>query len=73
MAAAEIIRGIGNLPADEQASVIRFACRLDAQRKLTGKELSALATRMVEADDPAEALMLREEIIRGFYGGKPDA
>jgi hypothetical protein len=73
MTAAEIIRQIKNLPVDEQASVIRFAYRLDAERKLTGKELSALASRMVEADDPAEALLLREEIVRGFYGGQPNA
>ena len=73
MTAAEIIRQIENLPADEQASVIRFAYRLDAERKLTGKELSALASRMVEAEDPAEALLLKEEIVRGFYGGQSDA
>lgn len=73
MTAVEIMREIENLPVEEQASVIRFAYRLDAQRKLTGKELSALASRMVEADDPADALLLREEIARGFYGGAPNA
>jgi hypothetical protein len=71
--ADQIIREIETLPAEEQAAVIRFAYRLDAQRQLTGPELSALAERMVQSSDPAETMMLREEIERGFYGGKPNA
>jgi hypothetical protein len=51
----------------------RFAYRLDAERRLTGAELSALAERMVSATDPAEEAMLREAITRGFYGEKPHA
>jgi hypothetical protein len=73
MSTQEIIEQIENLPADDQAEVIRFAYRLDAQRQLSGKELTSLAERMVNASDPAEALVLREAIVRGFYGGKPDA
>ncbi len=61
------------LTLEDQARVIRFAYRLDARRQLTGPELASLADRMVRSNDPAEALMLREEIARGFYGGKPDA
>jgi hypothetical protein len=69
----ETIQEIENLPPAEQAEVIRFAYRLDAERQLTGKELPLLAERMVNASDPSEALMLREAIVRGFYGGKTDA
>jgi hypothetical protein len=48
--------------------VIRFAYQLDAERRLTGKELSTLAERMVNASDAAEQARVREEIVRGFYG-----
>lgn len=73
MTAEQVIHEIEALPLEEQARVIRFAYRLDAERKLTGPELASLAGRLVRSTDPAEALMLREEIARGFYGGKPDA
>ena len=68
MSAEEIIHQIEALSPAEQAQVIRFAYRLDAQRQLTGMELSQLAQRMVESNDPAETAMLREEISRGFHG-----
>ncbi len=71
MNAQEIIREIETLPPEEQAKVVQFAYRLDAERQLNGHELAVLAGRMVAATDPAEALMVREEIMRGFYGGKP--
>ena len=73
MTVEQVIQEIEALPLEEQARVIRFAYRLDAQRQLTGTELSSLADRLVRSTDPAEALKLREEIARGFYGGKPDA
>jgi len=57
----------------EQARVIRFAYRLDAERQLTGTELASLAGRMVRSTDRAETTMLREEIVRGFYGGNANA
>jgi hypothetical protein len=47
--------------------------QLDAERKLSGPELSALAERLVNAEDPLEASRVRETIVRGFYGAKPDA
>lgn len=47
------------------------AAREPKARGLAGKEISALADRMVAATDPAEAGWLREEIVRGFYGGPP--
>jgi hypothetical protein len=71
MTANQIIHEIEALPPEEQAKVVRFAYRLDAERQLTGAELSALAERMVAATYPAEAIMPRETITRGFYGEKP--
>jgi hypothetical protein len=73
MTATQIIREIETLPPEEQAKVVRFAYRLDAQRSLSGPELSALAQRMAETSDPAEAAVLRESITRGFYGATPHA
>jgi hypothetical protein len=66
--AAEIIEEIRRLDPKEQLGIIRFAYQLDAERKLSGSELSGLATRMTETDDPAEAATIREAIVRGFYG-----
>jgi hypothetical protein len=63
MTANEIIKEIKRLDAKEQLSVIRFAY----QRRLTGKELSGLAERMVKATDPAEEAIIREAMVRGFY------
>ena len=68
MTATQIIEEIKRLDPKEQLGVIRFAYQLDAERKLTGKELSDLAERMVNTTDPAEQARVREEIIRGFYG-----
>jgi hypothetical protein len=71
--ASEIIEEIKRLDPKEQLGVIRFAYQLDAERRLTGKELSGLAERMVNTSDPAEQAMVREEIIRGFYGQRSNA
>jgi DNA-binding NtrC family response regulator len=73
MTVAQIIDEIKNMPPDEQAGVVRFVYQLDAERKLSGEELSALAARFVSATDPAEASRVREEIVRGFYGTQPHA
>ena len=73
MSANQLISEIQRLSPEDQAEVIRFAYRLDAERQLTGEELSALAERMVGSTDPLQTAMLREEIVRGFYGGKPHA
>jgi hypothetical protein len=70
MTAEQIISETQILSPEEQGKVVRIAYRLDAERQLTGKELSALAERMVESTDPTQTAMLREEILRGFYGGK---
>jgi hypothetical protein len=71
--ATEIIEEIKRLDPMEQLGVIRFAYQLDAERKLTGKELSGLAERMVNTTDPTEQARVREEIIRGFYGRRQNA
>ena len=68
MTASQVIHELETLPPDEQAEVIRFAYRLDAGRQLTGPELSSLAEKMVHASDPAEAALVRDAIVRGFYG-----
>jgi len=71
--ASQIIQEISTLPPDEQAKVVRFAYSLDAERRLSGPELSALAARMAASTDPAETARLRAEITRGFYGGPAHA
>lgn len=73
MSAVRVIEEIQQLTPSEQAEVIQFAYRLDAERMLTGRELGGLAKRMIETSDPAEKLKIREELTRGFYGDKPDA
>jgi len=73
MTAAQIIDEIKRLTPEEQAGVVRMVYQLDAERKLSGPELSTLAQRLVEAKDPAEASRVREAITRGFYGAKDDA
>lgn len=73
MCATQVIEDIRRLTPTEQAEVIQFAYRLDAERMLSGKELVVLAKQMFAASDPVEALEIRELMIRGFYGGKADA
>jgi hypothetical protein len=68
MTADQIIEEIRRLDPKEQLGVIRFAYQLDAERKLSGNELSSLVGRMAETNDPVEAAMIREAIVRGFYG-----
>jgi hypothetical protein len=71
--AAQIISEIKALSPEEQAGVVRAVYELDAERKLSGSELSALAERLVQTDDPVAASRVRESIISGFYGAKRDA
>jgi len=72
MTAAQIIDEIKSLSPEEQAGVVRFVYQLDAERKLSGPELSALAERLVTAADPVEASRVRETIVSGFYGPRRD-
>jgi hypothetical protein len=68
MTAQQIIEEIKRLDPKEQLGIIRFAYQLDAERELSGQELSKLAARMTETDDAVEAARIREAIVRGFYG-----
>ena len=68
MTASEIIEEIRHLPREELSRVVDFAFELARERQLSGKELSALAQRMVDSSDPAEVERLKSEITRGFYG-----
>ncbi len=68
MTASDVIDEIKHLPRAEQSRVIQFAFELARERQLSGKELSALAQRMVDSNDPAEVKSLKAEIMRGFYG-----
>jgi len=68
MTAAKVIEEIMQLPRAEQSRVLEFAAELRRKRQLSGKELSALAQRMVDSDDAAEVERLKSEITRGFYG-----
>jgi hypothetical protein len=71
--ATQIIKEIKRLGPEEQVGVIRFAYQLDAERQLTGDELSRLAECMVNTTDPAEQARIREQIVRGFYGRRQNA
>ena len=73
MTASQIIDEIKGLTPEEQVGVVRFIYQLDAERKLSGPELSTLAERLVKAEDPVEASRVRETIVRGFYGADRDA
>ena len=68
MTATAVIEEIEQLTPDEQSRVIQYAIELARKRQLTGKELAALAQRMVESDDPAEVERLKSALTRGFYG-----
>lgn len=73
MTATAVIEEIKQLPREEQSHVIQFVNELARKRQLTGNELGKLTKQMVEAKDPAEVDRLKEEIVRGFYGGEPHA
>jgi hypothetical protein len=73
MTARAVIEEIEQMPPEDQSRVIQFVNELARKRQLTGEELGELARRMVETNDTAEADRLKEEIVRGFYGGEPHA
>jgi isocitrate/isopropylmalate dehydrogenase len=68
MTAAKLIEEIKQLPREEQSRVLEFAFQLARERQLSGKDLTAMARRMLDSDDPAEVQRLEAEITRGFYG-----
>jgi hypothetical protein len=69
MTAEKVIEEIMHLPREEQSRVLEFALDLKRKRQLSGKDLSALAQRMVDSDDPAEVERLKLDITHRFYGG----
>ena len=68
MTATAVINEIKQLTPGEQSRVIQFAVELARTRQLAGKELSALAQRMADSDDPAEVEKLKSALAHGFYG-----
>ena len=68
MTAAKVIEEIMHLPREEQSRVLEFAFELVRKRQLSGKELTELAQRRVDSDDPAEVERLKSQMTRGFYG-----
>lgn len=68
MTAAGVIEEIKQLPRAEQSRVIEFALELARERQVPGEKLAKLAQRLSATQDPTEALRLRQEIHRGFYG-----
>ena len=68
MSAAEVIAEIKHLTPAEQAEVIQFAIKLAHTRQLSPDELTSLAQRLAESQDPAEVERLKTSIASGFYG-----
>ena len=73
MTASQIIDEIKRLSPEEQVGIMRFVYQLDAEGKLSGPELSTLAEWLVNAKAATEASVVRESIVRGFYGGRSPA
>ena len=69
----EVRRAINSLSVEERRRLQEFVREASECRRLTPEELGELAQRMVDAKDPAEGDRLQEELIRGFYGRKPNA
>ena len=68
MSAAQVIEEIKHLTPTEQAEVIQFAIKLARTRQLAAGELTSLAKRLAESQDPGEVERLKTSITSGFYG-----
>ena len=68
MSANQVIEEIKHLPQAEQSRVLQFAFELARERQLSGKQLSELAEKMADTNDPIEAERLKNSIAGGFYG-----
>ncbi len=68
MTAVEVIEEFKRLPKNEQAKVLEFTRQVEESRRLSPEELGALARRLAETPDSAEAARLQEKLVRGFYG-----
>ena len=58
MTAAQVMHEMDRLPPAEQEKVVSFARQLPSRKPLSGAELTTLAQRMVEAADPATAIVV---------------
>lgn len=70
MTAAQIIAEIKALPPQGREEVLRFARNLEAESMLSGSDLEILAEKLAATTDREEAVRLREELTKGFYGTK---
>ncbi len=68
MTASAVIEEIKHLSPGDQSKVIRFVLELARSRSLAGNELTALAQRMADSNDPAEVEKLKSALAEGFYG-----
>ena len=70
MSAAEIIREIEQLPPEQRAEVVRFARQFESElvRRLSPEELGQLAERLIAAKSDAEAEVIKQAMVEGFYG-----
>ena len=68
MTATAVIEEIKQMSPEDQSRVIRFAVELARTRRLAGKELSSLAERLTESNDPAAVEKLKSALTAGFYG-----
>jgi hypothetical protein len=73
VSAAEIIEQINRLSPDDRERVRKFARERLDEGQLPSEEVGKLVQKMIDADDPAEAKRIEDEIVRGFYGNMPHA
>jgi hypothetical protein len=66
--ATEILKEIKMLPAKERAELESFIRRDASVARLSPADLGRLAGQLAESDDPAEADVIEEKIVAGFYG-----
>jgi hypothetical protein len=73
MDARQIMAEILALPASERARVIEFTSALKFDGALPPERLAKLAQRLADSEDTESGLLLKEELVRGFYGDSPNA
>ncbi len=68
MTASAVIKEIKEQPPGEQSSALQSAADTARISQLPASEISALAQRLVEADELAEVDKLKSALAFGFYG-----
>jgi hypothetical protein len=71
--ARDVIAEIQRLPTAKQEQVMKLTVALEQDRRLSGDEIDVLVARLLATTDSVEKALLRETIVRGFYGGPADA